>query len=126
VLEGYPVYAVHQDSMAPMALFALHDAGGRDFRENAARGLSWLGASPELQGGTLIDRGAGLIWRKVARREPRKLARYLQAAASRIHPSLRVPGLDRLLPPTAVDDEDRPYHLGWILHAFPPARAPRL
>ncbi len=28
VLEGYPVYAVHQDAMAPMALFALAEASG--------------------------------------------------------------------------------------------------
>ena len=75
-------------------------------------------ALPELEGGSLIDDGAGLIWRKVARREPGKLSALLQAAASRLHPRLRVPGLDLLFPP-AIDYEDRPYHLGWVLHAFP-------
>ena len=28
VIEGYPVYAIHQDAMGPMALFALEDACG--------------------------------------------------------------------------------------------------
>jgi hypothetical protein len=119
VLEGYPVYAVHQDAMAPMALFALAEASGRDVAEPVARGLAWLEASPELDGGSLVDRGAGLIWRKVARREPGKLSRGLQAAASRLHPRLRVPLAGALFPPGAIDYEDRPYHLGWLLHAFP-------
>jgi hypothetical protein len=119
VLEGYPVYAVHQDAMAPMALFALAEASGRDVSEPVARGLAWLEASPELGGGSLVDRGAGLIWRKVARREPGKLSRGLQAAASRLHPRLRVPLAGTFFPPGAIDYEDRPYHLGWLLHAFP-------
>jgi len=121
VIEPYPVYAVHQDSMAPMALHALEQASGRDLGEPVARGLEWLFSSPELRGASLIDDEAGLIWRKVARREPGKLARYLQAAASRVKPSLRVPGLDHVLPPRSIDFEDRPYHLGWVLYAWPPS-----
>jgi hypothetical protein len=125
VVERYPVYAVHQDAMAPMALLALERAAAIDLRSPIARGLGWLAHAPELGGGSLIDEGADLIWRKVARREPRKLSRYAQAAASRLHPGLRTPGLDVLFPPCVVDYEDRPYHLGWLLHAWPPARAAR-
>jgi hypothetical protein len=125
VLERYPVYAVHQDSMAPMALFAAAEAGGQNYDQAIRRGLLWLESSPELQAGTLVDDQADLIWRKVARREPNKLSRYAQALASRAHPSLRVPGLDVLFPPRSVDHEDRPYHLGWVFYAFPPSRAAR-
>jgi hypothetical protein len=125
VVERYPVYAVHQDAMAPMALFALERAAAIDLRSPIARGLDWLAHAPELGGGSLIDEGADLIWRKVARREPRKVSRYAQAAASRLHPSFRTPGLDVLFPPCIVDYEDRPYHLGWFLHAWPPGRAAR-
>lgn len=123
VIEGYPVYAVHQDAMAPMALFALADAGGPLHREPIERGLHWLAAAPELDGGTLIDEPAAVIWRKVARHEPRKCVRGAQAVVSRIHPSLRVPGTDSVFPPGAIDDECRPYHLGWLLHAWPQVRA---
>ena len=125
VVEPYPAYAIHQDAMAPMALFALREAGGADFGAHVSRGLSWLASSPELDGGSLIDRDADIIWRKVARREPGKLSRYVQALASRIHPSLRVPGLERMFPPVAVDFEDRPYHPGWFLYAFPRKREGR-
>lgn len=125
VVERYPVYAVHQDAMAPMALFALERAAAVDLRSAIARGVAWLAHAPELGNGSLIDEGADLIWRKVARREPRKLSRYVQAAASRLHPALRTPGLAALLPPCVIDYEDRPYHLGWLLHAWPAARAAR-
>lgn len=125
IVERYPVYAVHQDAMAPMALFAVEWADTIDVRTAIATGLAWLTHSSELAGGSLIDEDAGLIWRKVARREPRKLSRYVQAAASRLHPAFRTPGLDVLFPPGVVDYEDRPYHLGWLLHAWPAGRAAR-
>ncbi len=123
VVEGYPVYAVHQDAMAPMALFALEEACGDTHRDAVERGLHWLQSSVELEGGTLMDEDADLVWRKVARHEPGKLARTLHAAASRIHPGLRAPMVDVMMKPGRIDYECRPYHLGWILHAFPANRA---
>lgn len=119
VVERYPVYAVHQDAMAPMALRALRDAGGPDLMEHADRGLAWLASTPELNGGSLVDAQADVIWRKVARREPGKLSRGLQAVVSRLHPALRAPGVNLLFRPRAVDYESRPYHMGWILYAWP-------
>jgi hypothetical protein len=117
VVEGYPVYSVHQDAMAPMALFALEEAGGSCYFESIAKGLSWIYRPPEVSM-PLLDRDADLIWRKVGRREPKKAARYIQAVASRLHPSIRVPGLNRFFPADLIDFEDRPYHLGWVLFAW--------
>ncbi len=122
VIEGYPVYAVHQDAMAPMALLAVTETGGTDYGAAIRRGLDWLEHSPELEGRTLIDELAGLVWRKVARREPAKLTRTLQAAATAVRPAWRVPGADTLFPPVAIDWECRPYHLGWLLYAWSPLR----
>lgn len=119
VIEEYPVYAVHQDSMAPMALFAAGLACGADYYPAVGRGLDWLDHAPEI-GGSLVDRSTGVIWRKVGRREPGKLSRCIQAAASRLHPAARVPGLSRILRPGRVDYESRPYHMGWILYAWSP------
>ncbi|MBI5865380.1 MAG: hypothetical protein HZB38_12900, partial [Planctomycetes bacterium] len=98
-LEGYPVYAVHQDAMGPMALLVLRDAGGTDCSRYVNRGLDWLKHAPEMNGGSLVDEASGWIWRKVARREPRKLARRMQAAASKLSPSLRIPGVNQIFPP---------------------------
>jgi hypothetical protein len=104
--------------MAPMALLALQKACGLDYSEAIAKGLQWLTNPPEIAG-SLIDYEAGIIWRKVARQEPLKASRTVQALASRVHPSLRVRGLDLVFPPTFVDHESRPYEMGWILHAWP-------
>lgn len=119
VVEKYPVYGVHQDGMGPMALLTVKQAGGEDYAEAVNRSLSWLERAPEIDG-SLMDTQAGLIWRKVCRREPNKLSRSLQALVSGPCPSLRVPRLNWLFPPKAVDWESRPYHMGWILHAFGP------
>ena len=124
-MESYPVYAIHQDAMAPMALRALKDAGGGDFDACIDRGLQWLESAPELEGGSLVDERAQMVWRKVARREPLKVSRFVQAACSRVHPALRAPGLDALFPPVAIDREDRPYHWGWFLYAWAPLQDPR-
>ena len=118
VVEGYPVYAVHQDAMAPMALLAAQAACGENFDEAIELGLKWLVRSPEI-GGSLIDEENRIIWRKVCRREPGKLTRGVQAVASSMHPAIRMPGTDIAFPPVAIDWESRPYHMGWLLHAFP-------
>jgi hypothetical protein len=122
VVEGYPVYAIHQDAMGPMALRAAADASGESFDAYLRRGLQWLEAAPELQGGSLIDEPAQMLWRKVGRREPMKATRYVQAAMTRLHPSLRAPGLDVIFPAAAIDFEDRPYHWGWFLYAWAPVQ----
>jgi hypothetical protein len=121
VIERYPVYAVHQDGMAPMALRTLRLAGGRNYAAAIRRGLDWLEHSPEI-GGSLVDGPEGVIWRKVARHESGKACRKIQATASRVHPVLRVPGLGLTCPPGRIDWETRPYHMGWILYAWPEGR----
>lgn len=120
VVERYPVYSVHQDSMAVLALRAVGDACGytNEYAQAIDRSLAWLMRSPEIDG-SLIDSAENLIWRKVARCEPRKLSRDIQAASSRLHPSLRMPLIDRAFPPHQIDYECRPYHMGWILYAWP-------
>jgi hypothetical protein len=118
VLERYPVYAVHQDAMAPMALFALSKASGRDYSESIEKGLHWLVKPTEVTE-SLIDTERNVIWRKVARREPKRIVRALQAACSYMHPNLRLKGTDIFFPPVSIDYESRPYHMGWILHAWP-------
>ncbi len=121
VVEPYPVYAVHQDAMAPMALFAAEAACGADYGQSVRRGLEWLRHAPEIDG-SLLDTDADVIWRKVCRREPGKLSRGLNAALSAIHAGLRAPGVDTVFKPSAIDHESRPYHMGWILYAWPEAR----
>ena len=120
VVEGFPVYSVHQHAMAPMALFDLARAGGDDHEASIWRGLRWLDTHPEVLEDLVSERHA-LIWRKVGRREPAKAARKLSAATTSIRPGWHLPGIDALLPTSQVDHECRPYELGWLLYAWRPS-----
>jgi hypothetical protein len=121
VVEGYPVYSVHQHAMGPMALLDLADAGGDGHLDAIRRGLRWLAGPPESQSGSLgqlvLDEPP-ITWRKVARADPRKVVRGLRAASTRIVPGARVAALDRVYPPGVVDHECRPYELGWMLYTW--------
>ena len=114
VVEGYPVYTVHQHAMGPMALLDLADAGGDAHLDAICRGLRWLTGRPETGEVMILDEPP-VTWRKVARDDPRKVVRGLRAAATRVHAAARVRPLDRAFPPGAVDHECRPYELGWLL-----------
>ncbi len=141
VVEGYPVYTVHQHAMAPMALLDLADAGGDAHLAEICRGLRWLAAPPEAASSTpaapahgtagapangtaeapasstaqLVLEDPPITWRKIARADHRKLVRGVRAASTRLHPRTRLAVLDRMYPPGTVDFECLPYELGWLL-----------
>lgn len=117
VVEGYPVYSVHQHAMGPMALLDLYEAGGVDHRRAVADGLHWLIDHPEMDG-ELCDQRTGVVWRKIGRREPRKAVRSIRSITTAVSPRLRFRLLDKLFPTTVIDYECRPYELGWMLYAW--------
>ena len=114
VVEGYPVYTVHQHAMGPMALLDLAEAGGELYLDAICRGLRWLVSRPESAAAMVLDEPP-ITWRKVARNDPRKLTRGLRATSTGIVPGLRLTALDHVFPPSVVDHECRPYELGWLL-----------
>ena len=68
VVERYEIYSVHQDAMAPMALFELWEAcGDRRYVDAAAHGLAWIHGGNEL-GVDMVDRDSGLVLRSIRRR----------------------------------------------------------
>ncbi|WP_127500651.1 hypothetical protein [Actinoplanes solisilvae] len=129
VVEGYPVYTVHQHAMGPMALLDLTDAGGGDYAEPIRKGLRWLLGPAELsendEHGETVGNGEpmlldeqGLTVRKVFRGDPRKVVRAARTLATRAKPGLDVPLLDRVYQPTSLDRECRPYEFGWLYFAW--------
>src|SRR5262249_50738351 len=117
VVEGYPVYTVHQHAMAPMALLDLADAGGPRHDAAIARGLAWLADRPEYAGPMIHDE-LGVTTRKVARRDPKKLVRGVRGASTGLRAGLRLGLLDRGFPPGAGDPECRPAEFGWRLDGW--------
>jgi hypothetical protein len=119
LIEGYPVYSVHQHAMAPMALLDLTEAGGGDYAESIRIGLRWMTDAPELPGREpLILDEAGMTWRKVYRGDPRKLVRAVHGLTTRAVPGLRVRPVERLFRPGSIDRECRPYEFGWLLFTW--------
>ena len=98
VVEGYPVYSVHQHSMAPMALMDLVDAGGESHLDSIRRGLGWLARPPETGEALVLD-DPPITWRKVARGDRRKAVRGLRAASTRVRAGWHLSVLDRIFPP---------------------------
>jgi hypothetical protein len=117
VVEGFPVYSVHQHAMAPMALLDLADAGGTSHVDAILRGLRWMTDPAETDVPLILDE-LGVTWRKVARQDPKKAVRGVRAMTTRMRPDWRLTSLDRVFPPAAIDRECRPYELGWLLFTW--------
>jgi hypothetical protein len=111
VFQKYPVYAVHQEGMAPMALFALSEASGRDYLEPIYNGLAWITGRNELRR-DMREASPQLVWRSVYRAN--RLKMYIGEMANFVRPTDRpVPAGD-----LKIRFECRPYELGWLLYAF--------
>lgn len=117
VVEGYPVYSVHQHAMGPMALLDLREAGGTDHSAAVVKGLRWLDKHPETPD-AMVSEQDNVVWRKVGRKEPKKMVRAISAVTTALKPGLRLSGLDIVFPPGRIDYECRPYELGWLLYAW--------
>jgi hypothetical protein len=110
VFEYYPVYAVHQHGMAPMALFALTEASQLDFTEPIYKGLQWIAGENEL-GLDLRASSPGVVWRNLY---------HKGSYRKRLGNALALAGLtrDRRVANLKINFECRPYELGWLLYAF--------
>lgn len=113
--ERYPVYSVHQDGMAPMALFALADETRLDFTEPIYKGLQWIGGYNEAQS-ELRNVNERVIWRSVY-----QSSRY-GVWRDRLRYSVGAGRCTDATDKLRTLRECRPYHLGWLLYAFAKAR----
>ena len=118
VLEGYPVFSVHQHAMGPMTLFALGEAAQCDFTPWIYRGLRWINSANEL-GFNMEDDSAQVIWR-CQYRPTSQVKTYLKAVLNGGSAGKAYEAKKDL----KVLFECRPYELGWLLYAFA-SRAPQ-
>lgn len=117
VAEEYPVFSVHQHSMAPMALLAADKAAERDHSRHIEKGLSWLNANNE-SGERMIIPDKDMTYRDIHRRELPKMYRFVRGilTASDLRTLHRLAG--RNLLGYTVNRECRPYCLGWLLYCW--------
>lgn len=110
VIGKYPVYSVHQDGMAPMALFTLSELTGLNFDPHIYKGLEWISGNNEL-GFNMIDTSENVIWRSFY---TKRYKMYNEEALALTGFTDKKRGHNDL----KILFECRPYHLGWLLYAF--------
>lgn len=115
--EEYPVFSVHQDSMAPMAVLVGDKASSSDHMKEIELGVRWLFGDNELQQ-DLVLQDQGIVWRDIERREPEKFSRSARGLCCVLGLNGIQRSLGNLFGKFKVNYECRPYHLGWILYAW--------
>jgi hypothetical protein len=122
VLEAYPVYSVHQDAMAFMALASLEGLGFDSYRAELARGLAWIFGENELHT-PMVDFDRGFMSRCIQRRGSDADGIFGMSPAQRRRVVLSSWRLRKQsdaaleLNELEILHEARPYHLGWVLYA---------
>jgi hypothetical protein len=109
VFQQYPVFSVHQDGMAPMALVALSKVSGTSFDPWIYKGLDWIDRRNELSV-NMYDESANVIWRCI---HQSTFKRY-SGALFGDRRNGQAHGPDGL----SVLCECRPYELGWLLYGL--------
>lgn len=117
VCEEYPVFSVHQDSMAPMSILAGDNACGADHTREIDLGMRWLFGENELQESLVLE-DKGIIWRDIERREPAMFSRKTRSMCCILGLKRLHRGASKFFRTFVVNRECRPYHLGWILYAW--------
>ncbi|MCW8848559.1 MAG: hypothetical protein OQJ81_01170, partial [Melioribacteraceae bacterium] len=108
VVSKYPVYSVHQDAMAPMALFAIQKATKNNYEKYIVKGLDWLINNPLNY--NMISSENNAIWRAI---EPDNTHRKIRSTLSNLGLNL-----NNEYKNLKVLKECWSYHLGWLLYAF--------
>lgn len=117
VCEEYPVFSVHQDAMAPMAILAADKVAGTDHTADVQRGMRWLLGKNELNKNLILP-DKGIIWRDIERREPFKFSRLSRGICCALQLEKCHHLLRKSILGYKLNYECRPYHLGWILYAW--------
>lgn len=110
VVESYPVLSVHQDGMAPIALFALGEAVHSDFNPWIYKGLQWVNGDNEMDV-NMSDASTHVVRRGIARSTVKSYWNMALTFLSRGEDHESRDGLSVLF-------ECRPHHYGWLLYAF--------
>jgi hypothetical protein len=115
--DFYPVFSVHQDSMAHLFLLPALDLGLESVRNAIIQSWRWVLGANELGVG-MFETAPFFAYRSIERAEPfPRLRRYLRATTGslpRAAPAV-MPGSGANV---RINTECRSYHLGWILYVW--------
>jgi hypothetical protein len=110
--DRYPVFAVHQDSMAPLFLLPALDDGLPGVEAALDRSVRWVLGENELGVPMFVEEPVFFAYRSIERRESFPKARRYARFVGRCE-AVQAPAGG-----TWLNDECRSYHPGWILFAW--------
>lgn len=108
--EPFPIYAVHQHGMAPMALHLLAGLGALEALPTLRESLRWL--RENQLGLDMVDAEQAMIYRSIRRVYPVNRLAYTAGRLPWMRPLTQRPGGLR------VNASCRAYELGWLLYAW--------
>jgi len=117
VIQKYPVFSVHQDSMAPFSLMALNDVSENDYNHYISLGISWLLNENELIT-NMINENKNFIRRGIKRKPFLSKIQKFATVASKFSPIFSLPENFDQPRYLEVMNWEHSYHLGWILYAY--------
>jgi hypothetical protein len=110
VVNRYPLFSLHQDGIAPLALLALEEATGQIFHESVYKGMSWVDRPNELSD-DLLNLDHRLIWDSIW--PTRRISSYWERSLGFLNISHK-PQIQSL----RIQYAARADQLGWMLYAF--------
>ena len=110
VAGRYPVFSVHQEGMAPMALIAASEKTGENYETCIYKGIDWITGKNEL-GIDFRDDKRNVIWRNLHRPKWKQRQELLSAMIGMDTIKKDAKDLEILY-------ECRPYNFGWLLYAL--------
>jgi len=114
-VEPYPLFSVHQDSMAMLFLLPALDADYPGAREAIERSYAWVMGNNELNQAMIVSRPF-FRYRSIERLGPvQKPRRYVRSLVATV---ARNDHLARRGARVRVNEECRSYEMGWIVYSW--------
>jgi len=118
VIEKYPVYSVHQDSMAPFALMALMEVSSKDYFPALKLGVKWLSGQNELSMNMLASNDNNFINRGINRTTVLNLLRKVVTLSTKLNLPFSLPEKYNKKEYLELMNWEHSYHLGWVLYTY--------
>jgi hypothetical protein len=108
VISQYPIYSIHQDALAPIALYSIQAATGKSYEKYIFKGFDWLFKNPLST--DMVCNKHNAVWDGMG---PDKTYRKVKSILSNlgIIKNIEYKNLK-------VFKECSSFHLGWLLYAF--------
>jgi len=117
VIQKFPVFSVHQDSMTPFSFMALNEVSENNYNPYISLGLRWLTNENELNA-NMINENKNYVRRGIQRKTPFSEIQKFTTVASKLSTIFSLSEKFDQPKYLQIMNWEHSYHLGWILYAY--------